>query len=280
MSYLDSLFEELTAAGIRGRLRARVVTEFADHLECDPGADLGAPALVARRFADELGSFRARRAALVSFVALGVAGVAMFVLFLAVNDFQRVWSWPLGWPGLAVGALAGQVALASGSLAMLRAWRLRGARVVSAATVQVLRRRVRLALIGGWITVLACGGEEITDGHLLAVVLMGVSALALLAALPSVFGAARPVSAAPGPRGDLGDDLGPLSFGLEPGAFALLFAGLLAVVVTLFGIVAGDPFDGAARGLADGGACLVGYLLLGGYVGMRRSFTERVAAAK
>jgi hypothetical protein len=49
--YLQTLSDELTQVGIRGALRRRIVTEFADHLESDPDADLGFPHALARQFA-------------------------------------------------------------------------------------------------------------------------------------------------------------------------------------------------------------------------------------
>jgi hypothetical protein len=42
--YLNELEAELARSGIRGARRERIVTEFADHLSCDPDADLGDPA--------------------------------------------------------------------------------------------------------------------------------------------------------------------------------------------------------------------------------------------
>jgi hypothetical protein len=41
-------------------------------------------------------------------------------------------------------------------------------------------------------------------------------------------------------------------------------------VIGLAGVVQSDPFDGLARGLADGAACLAGFAVLGRYLGLRR----------
>jgi len=38
---IDELARELASVGIRGRRRERILTEFADHLTCDPEAQLG-----------------------------------------------------------------------------------------------------------------------------------------------------------------------------------------------------------------------------------------------
>jgi hypothetical protein len=47
-------------------------------------------------------------------------------------------------------------------------------------------------------------------------------------------------------------------------------AGVLVLVVTGAGIVTHDPYDGAIRGMLEAAACLTGYGLLGGYLGLRR----------
>jgi hypothetical protein len=36
-------------------------------------------------------------------------------------------------------------------------------------------------------------------------------------------------------------------------------------------VVADDGYDGALRGVLDGGACLLGYAALGRYLGLRRT---------
>jgi hypothetical protein len=82
--YLTEVGDELTKAGIRGRLRARILAELTDHLESDPGADLGDPARLARQFADELGTSRARTAAISAFAALALAGSCAAALVLSV----------------------------------------------------------------------------------------------------------------------------------------------------------------------------------------------------
>jgi len=61
MSFLSDLRRELAARGIRGRLADRIVAEFADHLACDPDANLGTPEEIAERFAAELPVARTRR---------------------------------------------------------------------------------------------------------------------------------------------------------------------------------------------------------------------------
>jgi hypothetical protein len=90
--YLNDLDTQLARAGIRGARRNRIVTELANHLSCDPDADLGDPAALATQFADELGTSFARTAAFQAFVALALAGVlvvvcAVSLLALTATDF-------------------------------------------------------------------------------------------------------------------------------------------------------------------------------------------------
>jgi hypothetical protein len=40
---IDELARELTLVGVRGCRRERILDEFADHLACDPDAQLGEP---------------------------------------------------------------------------------------------------------------------------------------------------------------------------------------------------------------------------------------------
>ena len=65
MRYLERLSAELTAVGIRGRLRARSVAEARDHLAENGEEQFGDPAELARQFADGLALDRSRRAAFV-----------------------------------------------------------------------------------------------------------------------------------------------------------------------------------------------------------------------
>lgn len=76
------LGQELRRVGIHGRLRGRILAEYADHLACDPEAQLGEPGALARQFADEVGSTRARRAAVTAFAALALAGVLFAAAFV------------------------------------------------------------------------------------------------------------------------------------------------------------------------------------------------------
>ena len=285
MSYLRELSEELHRVGIRGGSRRRVVTEFEDHLRCDPNAELGAPAVIARQFADELGTRRAFRAARASFLALAVAGVAAAVAFLTSGSAG------LNVPALhardeGLGALAGlitalgaQVAFAAGSLAALRAFWRRREPSVSYRDAVVIWRRAAVGAGAGLVTMagMALFVAEFNQGvanwwTTLVLAGAGVGVVAVLAAAPALVAAARLRPQGEGQAGDLLSDLDPLvpvRLGNRPWCFAIVFAAALAIVIALGGVVGEDPFDGLARGVGDGAACLAGFALLGRYLGLR-----------
>lgn len=152
---IDELGRELAAVGIRGRRRDRILAEFADHLVCDPDAELGEPHELAAQFANELASTAARRNAVYAVGALSIVAVVLVVpqlLLPGVPDIAGGRSVALA--GLATLAMVvgAQVAFAAGSLAALRAWRLRHVPALPAQEVTVLRRRVAVALAGGAAT--------------------------------------------------------------------------------------------------------------------------------
>lgn len=286
MNYSEQLARELSSAGMRGALPRRIIAEIEDHLACDPGADLGAPAVLARRFADELATRRARRAAFGAFVALTVAGTLLAAAMVAVRSAGYLalgighGTPALGTIGFVVSATAAQVALASGALGCLRALRCRSARVVSRPQALVLVRRGSVALASGFVAMagLATMAVGLQGGvprwwTALALALAGAGALALAGAVPVVMAARRLQPRLQGSAGDLGDDLrGLVPQRLHPGGrrFAVLLAATIVFVGTIAGIVQDDPFDGILRGLLDALACLSCYAALGGYLGLRR----------
>jgi hypothetical protein len=280
MSYLERLDSALRDCGFGRRRRRRIVAEFADHLQEDPSADLGAPELIAGRFADALGTHRARAAALVAFAALTFAGI-----MVALRGASML---PLSSDGsrydiaaLLTAFVAGQVAFASGVLAALRDLRLRREQTITRRDAVVLARRAGVGLAAGAITIIAFPLHQQYPPHPGVIALgdstnwiwpvMSLAAvLALAAAAPSLVQAARLRPLASGPAGDLLTDLGPLAARTRtPTRFALLFAGSLTLIITLAGIATHDPYDGAIRGLLEGTICLASYSLLGRYLGLR-----------
>jgi hypothetical protein len=282
MTYVERLNRELTAVGITGRLRRRVAAEIEDHLACDPKAELGEPRDVARRFADELGTVRALRAAAASFAALAFAGILFGVAFVSSPPFA-FGAAPPGAPLLGrlanIGAiLAPQLAFVGGGLAALRAVRRRRASVVPAAEAAVIVRRAVLGTLAGAATMVSLGvmavefrshlpGWWVTLGEAAA----AAGLLALAAALPSLLAALRVRPIAPGGGGDLFDDFGAwarLPVRGHPWRFAFATAGIVAVVIALAGVAASDAIDGALRGIADGLVCLLGFATLGRFLGL------------
>jgi len=156
MSWLLALDGELRLRGMRGRDRARIVLELADHIECDPGSEerLGDPAKLAAIFVDELVTAKSRRAAFDVFTALAATALVLAVSQAGLGQFGYPgFNGPLGrvlvWPALFCVVLAPQVALVCGTLGALRAFRCRGATVLPAAEVGLITCRARLGLAAG-----------------------------------------------------------------------------------------------------------------------------------
>jgi hypothetical protein len=286
MTYLNALETELSNAGVPARRRRRILAEFADHLHEDPAAELGPPEELARQFADELGTRLARAAAFRAFAALAFAGITMVAMFLAAGRWRGLsrygthrqvttptWTLPI----MLIVALVAQVAFVAGTLALLRAWRLRHERVIAQADAVVLARRSAVGLLCGAMTMAGLPAIALafphTAGHtwtVLAWVAAAVAVIILASVGPTVLGSARLRPASSGEPADLTADLGPwLPSGLTPTRCAVLLAAAIVIVLGLQGLVADDPYDGIARGLLDGAACLAGFAVLGRYLGLR-----------
>ncbi len=290
MSFLEQLDQQLAVAGVPRARRARIAAEFADHLRENPNAELGRPEDLARQFAEELGSWTLRAAAFRTFAALAFAGCALLVMFVAVGRVRALtlyggqhhampaWVSPL----LLAAALAAQVALAAGGLALLRAWRLRRDAVIRAADARILARRAALGLFSGVIALSALPATAIAFPHaigstwrLAAWPVTVLALLALLSALPQLLRGLRLRPRGSGPAGDLRDDLEVVvPWAPSPRATAMLLSATIIVAFTVLGLLTDDPYDGMLRGMADGLACLVGYALLGDYLGLRDSATD------
>jgi hypothetical protein len=246
-----SLERELRDAGIpRGR-RARILAELDDHRHCDPDADLGDPHALARQFADELGTAYARRAGFAVFLALVPVGLLFGALFAFSASAANV--------GTVLGT---QLAFVGGTLALLRAWRLRRMLVIPAAESRVILRRASLAVAGGALTLASLG---IATHTVLAWTTIGIGCVTLAAATASLL-AARLGPTAPGAAGNLSDDLG---LALTPTQLALWIAGLVALCIAAAGVVQSDPIDGLVRAVGDGGLCFAAYLAVGRPLGLR-----------
>jgi hypothetical protein len=192
---IRELSRELAAVGIRGRRRERILTEIADHLACDPAASLGEPRALAKQFADELATDSARRTAVGTFAALAITALALAVPQVSlptVPDITAGRSILLAGPAAFAMVLGAQVAFAAGSLAAMRALRVRRARTLPDGEVTVLRRRTAVALAAGgavvagsvlyvvnfWALVPAWWAALALATGLAAVVPLGIAALA------------------------------------------------------------------------------------------------------
>jgi hypothetical protein len=271
VSWLDELERELRAARVPGVRRRRIVAELADHLACDSTAAerLGEPRALARRFADELGTTFARRAAFVSFLALVPLGVLFGALFAVVALYTTNVDM-----GLTLGLVVGvQLAFVGGTLALLRAWRLRDAPVIPAAEARVLLRRAGLGVAGAGIVVVAL--YLLVSGRWLGVqwslpalawTTVGVGAASVLLGGAAVVRGLRLLPLAEGDPGDFAFDVGVAA---DPWRLALATAGLVTLCIAVAGVVQADPIDGLVRAVGDGGLCLAGFAVLGRPLGLR-----------
>jgi hypothetical protein len=311
MSYLDEFDSELTRAGIPGRRRVRIVAEFADHLHEDPQAELGTPHELAREFADQMGT---RLARVTAYRAFGVLALAAAVLVVMFFEGGRTWGgWvgygthpvsgymPSWWvPLLVVWFFTAQVALAAGSLALLRAWRLRHQTVISAADAAILNRRAVLGLAAGAVTMLVLPATDLMLSRPLAYHLPGgyieraadqwhslfavtgaswwgyvaiiggpLLIVAMVSMLPSVLASARMCPSQAGAAGDLTLDLGVQETAVTSRRIALALSAAILVVMLAIGIGSSNPLAGFARGVLDAAACMIGFAVLGTYLGLR-----------
>jgi len=290
-SFEAELSRELTAAGITGRVRRRILDEFADHLACDPQASLGEPRALARQFADEVGTTRALRAALIAFAALAFAGILFAVAVVTAGPLFG--ARPKGAPvsgqiATALAVVFSQISFVAGTLAILRWVARRRVGVLPAAEATVIVRRAAVGVLAGIVTTacLAILGiayrSWLPAATATVVVIAGtVGTVALLASLPAIWEAARVRPVADGDAGDVFDDLGEFAALVprplrRPWRFAVAVSIIVAAVITLVAVPAQDAFDGAARGILDALLCMAGFATLGRYLGLWAPHKERL----
>jgi hypothetical protein len=264
---------------------------------------------LARQFADVLGTRLARSTAYWSFVVLTVAAIVLVVMFL---DGGRTWGGWLGYgsdphsayipswwvPLMIVWFISAQLALATGGLALLRAWQLRREAVITAADAMILRRRAAIGLIAGAVTMLVMPATDLMLARPLTppssgvkpaaerwhslfavppapwwdyVAIIGAPLLvvAMLTMLRMVLAATRMAPQQAGPAGDLTLDLGVQKTPLTPHRIALALSGAIVLVMLLVGINSNDALAGLARGLLDAALSMTGFAVLGTYLGLR-----------
>ncbi len=276
MSYLDELDAALARVKVGRTRRLRIIAEFQDHLTEDPEAKLGTPEQVAVAFADQLGSSSARRATRDSFAALVVTALSLLVLTPVVATINATTRSNAGFRVAMVLIVVGaQFALAAGGSALLKAFRLRKSEVLNRDQATILSRRAAVGLVAGAAVTIGLALIPITAPHqfawgweLAAAIAAGLSASALLFAVPTALEAIRMRPQKRGPSTDIAADLGiPIS---ATQTALLLSAGIL-VLFSLQGIVTDDPYDGVLRGLVDASLCMIGFVTLGGLLGLRPS---------
>jgi len=287
MSWLDRLTAELTARGVTGRDRDRIILELRDHIACEPESEarLGDARELGVSFADELATARARSSALHGFGALAIAAVALIVSQLAIGDaggypgFDNGLSVLLSIPALLGMFIAPQVALVAGTLAALRAVRRRRAGRIPAAEIDLIRRRAGVGLGAGFAT--AAGLElyvlnfsSVLPAWWLVLVggLAGAGGIALLAASVSLARAGRLTSGTSGRAGDVYDDLPVMGWSwlrLHPWRLGVIASVSVGLVVTLFEAHAERSLiEGFQRGVFEGLAAAAGFALLGRIIGV------------
>jgi hypothetical protein len=136
----------------------------------------------------------------------------------------------------------------AGALAALRWWRRRRSPVLPAAEATVIVRRAALGVLAGIATMVSLGVMAIANRHdvpsswmWFAVVGAGLGAVALIAALPAVWAAARLRPVTVGPAGDVFDDLGglvPARLRGRPWRLALIIAAGVVLLITLAAVPA------------------------------------------
>jgi len=280
--YLRELEFELGKVGIGGSRRRRILAETADHLrESDDPAGFGEPRLIAARFADELATNGARRTALFSFFALAPAAIG-YALLLGLSrpgpDITSAKTLPLGLTAALMIALAPQISLAAGLLAIALAWRLRAAPAAPAAEISFLHRRAAVALTAGAATLagVAVYAVEYSRGlpvwwTTLAFAVTGAAIVPIAVAAGALGRTARLQARTAGPAGDVFDDLGPLLDRVplrlrgRPWRFCLLFAAAVAGAV----FVGGGLDEGPRNAVAEFAAICAGFAVLGRFLGLR-----------
>ncbi len=286
--YLSDLRVQLARVGIRGARQERIVTELADHLQCNPDADLGDPVGLANQFADELGTSFARTAAYQAFAALAIAGILVVVRAIALLPLTAGGFGTADTVSLLIAALAAQVAIVAGGLGLLRALQLRGRDTIPREEASVLARRAGIGLAAGVATILAFPFAQAYRAHPGAVAIgsqptsvwwplaSAAGVVMLVAAVPAVARAARLRPQTVGGAGDLLADLGPLrpvASRIASGSvnrLAFIAAAGIVIAMAVAGVAANDPYDGILRALLEGSAFLGGYAVLGRYLGIRR----------
>ena len=294
MSWLEALGKELSVRGVASRDRQRILWELGDHIDCDPGRveSLGAPATLATLFAEELATARSRRSAVHAFAALAVTAVALVVSQLLLGQirypgFNHGLSQALFWPSFLGLFVAPQVALASGTLGALRAFRRRHATTLPAAELALIARRTRIALAAGFSTAAGLELYVLNFSQRLPAWWLGMTAglaatagVALGCAWRSHSAAIQLRSTTPGPAGSILDDL-PV-FHLQwlcarPWRLGLVVSLITAVIMAaLTAHAERSVIEGIQRGTAESLIAGTAFALLARSLGISTTRTNHI----
>jgi hypothetical protein len=274
--YLGRLGKELTLVGIRGRARARILAEAADHLAEGDEAEFGDAHELAQLFADELATQATTRAAFVSFAALGAAGGAFalgWIVMIAggTGDITSAAFLPAGLIAAFALIACPQISFAAGLLSLLRARRLGKLRAAPAAELALLTRRTNTALAFGAATVIAFAVFAV-DYHAAfpswQVAGAAIAAVVLAAPLAGAAVASRRAavvhSSVPGGAGDMFDDL-PVELPHRP----WLLCGALAASVGLALLVTGGLDEGPRNAIFEAALVVGCFAAFGRRLGLR-----------
>jgi hypothetical protein len=288
MSWLDELSLELYTRGVPRRERTRIAIELGDHIACEPGCEdrLGDPRELAISFAGELATSEARASTFATFAALAVTAV---VLIVSQVTLARVAGYPgysngisrlLFYPAILGMLVAPQVALVAGTLAAWRALRRRRVASLPAEEISLIHSRARVALAAGFATMTGLELYVLDFSARLPAWWLGfvgglaaVAGVGLFAAARTVVRARAIVSGAEGRAGDIYDDLPVRRWrGLRTRPWLLGFVVSVAVGLLLGAFEAHAEhslFEGIQRGMFEGLAAAVGFVVLGRAIGAR-----------
>jgi hypothetical protein len=250
---IDELSRELGALGIRGRLRARILAEAAEHVREGSPEAFGDPSTLARQFADVLGAAEARRAARVAFVALVAVAGAYAMVFVSIGRAgapQEIFGG--GDPPLGFLAAVGLILLPQVSF-------VGGLTAVVARTPRLALRRVALGLVAGAAS-LGCAVLFTVQFQLQVPWLWATAPGLVAAALAAGYAlrAARIRTTASLPELTL----------TWPQAVAV--AAVAALAVGIAGASGGNPGEGLRNALVECVSCMSGFAVFGRVIGIRR----------
>ncbi|HET7043628.1 MAG TPA: hypothetical protein VFI37_02155 [Gaiellaceae bacterium] len=250
---IDELSRELAAVGIRGRVRARILAEAAEHLREGPAEDFGDPRTLARQFAEAVGTAEARRASRVSLGALVAVGTVFAIVLVSImragspRDIFGGGDPPLGFLAAVGAVVLPQVSFVAGVLAPV---------------ARTPRNALRRAAVG-----LAAGAGSLGCAVLFAVQFQ-LHVPWLWAAAPGVAAAAVAGGyTARAARIRTGAVVAELTLSWRQ---ALAVAALVAVAFGVAGASGGDPTEGIRNAVGETIACLSCFAVSGKYLGLRR----------